>query len=556
QGRLEWVFLGLMIGVSTVLTVLQFRWTGEVAEAELARLNDAIAEQSGWFAAEAGRELGEVLRALRPVAGESDDAWVAKIKKARQDGLLPLLRRLALVRSEGGSSGVWTPDFDAGTLKRTEWPEEWAELQRSFGRDESGFGGRPPVLSSGGLQLVFPFMPEPQPADADRMRRPEPGELREAIEEAGWLVVQLDAGYIRDHWMPELTRRYLHFAGGQMCDVVVRAGDRAEDAVLYATSKIPAGARASLTMPVDFSLKNKGWRGFRGGPGASLWTVEIYRKPEALETVVGSTRRKNLLAAFLLNGLILAAGGLLVRQTRRSRRLAETQMHFVAGVSHELRTPLTVIRGAAHNIRRGIVHDPDRIVHYASLVESHATQLSHMVEQVLEFSRAGKDGAKSVFRPLSLEGVIRDAVLATATEIQTGHCVVEVETPSSPVWINGDGDALRQAFQNLLVNAAKHGGAGGWIGVTATAVAGGRTPRVEVRVMDRGPGIPAREQADVFKPFFRGERARSTQVRGSGLGLSLVKTAIEAHGGRIRISSEPGAGATFIIELPAAAAPS
>jgi signal transduction histidine kinase len=111
---------------------------------------------------------------------------------------------------------------------------------------------------------------------------------------------------------------------------------------------------------------------------------------------------------------------------------------------------------------------------------------------------------------------------------------------------------LRRLFQNLVANAAKHGGAGGFIGLTAALVNGSGPPSVEVRVTDRGPGIPESEQTDIFKPFVRGAAAQAAQIRGSGLGLSLVSEIVKAHGGTISVRSQPGAGATFIVRLPTA----
>lgn len=120
--------------------------------------------------------------------------------------------------------------------------------------------------------------------------------------------------------------------------------------------------------------------------------------------------------------------------------------------------------------------------------------------------------------------------------------------------ISGDAAALRRVFQNLLTNAARHGGSGGWIGLSAKAVNGAEA-MVEVRVADRGPGIPESEQVGIFKPFVRGSAAQERQIRGSGLGLSLVKEIVEAHNGVVLVRSQPGQGATFTVRLPSNPAP-
>jgi signal transduction histidine kinase len=271
-----------------------------------------------------------------------------------------------------------------------------------------------------------------------------------------------------------------------------------------------------------------------------------------LEAVVSASRQRNLTVAILVDLLILAAGGLLVRHTRHSRRLAEAQMSFVAGVSHELRTPLTVIRGAAHNLRRGVVQDPERVARYSDLILQHAEQLGAMVEQVLEFAGAQKNLPSSVREPVSISNVLHDALAAAAPDTEAAHCHVECRIPPSVPPVSGDAAALSRVFQNLVANAAKHGGAGGFIGLTAAFVNGSGPPSIEVQVTDRGPGIPECEQADILKPFVRGAAAQAAQVRGSGLGLSLVSEIVKAHGGTISIRSQPGAGATFTVRLPAA----
>jgi len=145
---------------------------------------------------------------------------------------------------------------------------------------------------------------------------------------------------------------------------------------------------------------------------------------------------------------------------------------------------------------------------------------------------------------------LQDAIAATKRDAEIAGCVVELSIPASLPEVSGDAAALRRVFQNLLTNAARHGGTDGWIGITAAAV-NGAEPMLEVRVADRGPGILENEQGEIFKPFVRGSAAQEKQIRGSGLGLSLVKEIVEAHGGAVLVRSQPGQGATFTVRLPA-----
>jgi signal transduction histidine kinase len=116
----------------------------------------------------------------------------------------------------------------------------------------------------------------------------------------------------------------------------------------------------------------------------------------------------------------------------------------------------------------------------------------------------------------------------------------------------GDPKALRHALENLVGNAAKYGARDvHWIGVFASKAEDDKTA-IEIRVADRGPGIPEHEQRRIFDPFFRGARAIQDQIHGAGLGLSLVKRIIEAHGGSVRVESAPMRGTEFIVRIPTA----
>lgn len=168
-----------------------------------------------------------------------------------------------------------------------------------------------------------------------------------------------------------------------------------------------------------------------------------------------------------------------------------------------------------------------------------------MVEQILALAGTQRSSAMQG-QPLSLVGVLNDAIAATAPETQAAQCAIEWEPPTALPMMSGDAAALRRVLQNLITNAAKHGGEGRWIGVTATNGNG----HIEVEVRDRGPGIPEAELAAIFKPFVRGERAQAAQVRGSGLGLSLVREIVVAHGGSGSVRNENGA--IFTVKLPVA----
>jgi signal transduction histidine kinase len=118
----------------------------------------------------------------------------------------------------------------------------------------------------------------------------------------------------------------------------------------------------------------------------------------------------------------------------------------------------------------------------------------------------------------------------------------------------GDAPALRSAVQNLVANAVKYGGRDRWVGIRAHHVRERRRSEVWITVSDHGPGIPAAELPHVFEPFYRGADALERQIHGNGLGLSLVRRIVTAHGGRVNVATKPGAGTAFTIALPVAQA--
>ncbi len=192
----------------------------------------------------------------------------------------------------------------------------------------------------------------------------------------------------------------------------------------------PDGATNNFEAPVKVPFNRQGRESdnLRRGPGAEFcWQLEVRPRLGAVEAVVDAARRRNLAVALLLNGLIFAAGFALLVHTRRSRALAQAQMAFVANVSHELRTPLTVIRGAGHNLLRGVAREPGQIEQYSRLIIQHAEQLTNMVEQILELAGARKNVSAAAREPVDIAGVLREAVAATRQDTEAARCEVQLE---------------------------------------------------------------------------------------------------------------------------------
>lgn len=267
-------------------------------------------------------------------------------------------------------------------------------------------------------------------------------------------------------------------------------------------------------------------------------------------------RRQRLLFAGLLAGAMSVAGiGLWQthRAFERQQRLAEVRSNFVSAVSHELRAPLASMRLLAEGMVQGRVEEPAKRREYAAFLLQETRRLAGLVENVLDASRIDQGRKRYEFAPLDLVRLVQESVRIPAPLAEDRGVRIEVRMKVQPGTsareIVGDALALQQALLNLLDNALKHAPRGSVVEVELERDAACELP-VRLSVRDHGPGIPREEQGRIFEPFYRlgGELRRETT--GVGLGLALVRHAVEAHGGRVSVVSQPGQGAIFRMEWP------
>ncbi len=564
QTSVEWGFVALLAGFCVVLSVLQYRWTGEVSRAEAEHLRAGINEQAQQFCRAFDSVLTESCQTLLPRDEALNDRnreaiHVERFQKWKSGNPRPLFSRLAVAASTPDGIQLFEQNQTNGRLVLMPWPPAWNSFHQ-FLSPRPG-NGPPPFESSSGTLIIFPVFRAPPgnngPSDTialsgDRGPHDDGGPRHGGGQphDIEWMIFELDTNYLCNTWLPELARNYLNPGERSLNDIVVKTLSSPR-AVIFTTAA-DATKISGSPVRVQFNQQGRDPENHRGPGGDLCWELLVSPHPGALEAIVATSHRRNLAVAFLLNGLIFAAGFALVRHTRRSRQLAEVQMNFVATVSHELRTPLTVIRGAGHNLLRGVAREPGQIEQYSRLIIQHAEQLTEMVEQILGLAGAKKNSSTGLREPVVMADILREAITATMPDAETARCEVHTEIPENLPTIVGDAPALRRVFQNLITNAAKHGGSGGWIGITALGKEDAKSPVLEIQVADRGPGIPASELPEIFKPFFRGAAAQARQIRGSGLGLSLVREIVEAHGGTVSAESPGGGGAVFTVRLPLA----
>lgn len=276
--------------------------------------------------------------------------------------------------------------------------------------------------------------------------------------------------------------------------------------------------------------------------------VHLTLRPEAAEKlVIGGLPRSRLP---LLLGLLALAGALTIvalYQLRREDELARLRSDFISGISHELRTPLAQVRMFAETLLLDRVRSDGERRRSLEIIDQEARRLTHLVENVLQFSRNERNVTRLSPEPTDVAAEVLDAVEAfepiaaargAALAVQLGdECECEV-----------DRAALRQVLLNFLDNAVKYGPTGQTITVGARCE--GRALRVWVD--DEGPGIPERDRARIWAPFQRLDRDANSAVAGSGIGLSVVRDLVVMHGGRAWVEAAPSGGSRFVIELPKA----
>jgi signal transduction histidine kinase len=290
-----------------------------------------------------------------------------------------------------------------------------------------------------------------------------------------------------------------------------------------------------------------------GPPGMSLgWSLWLRQTSDPVDAVVNSVRRRNLLISGAVLAMLMGAVWLLIQLTRSRNRYSEMQMEFVANVSHELRTPLTVIWTAAFNLRGKIAANPRHVERYGKLIQEESEKLSGIVERVLQFSGAKAGSMVRKLEPASLAEIVDAALASKKAQLEQAGCIIlERALDDNLPPVLADRMALQGAIENLIQNALKYGLEGGdWLRVAARFDAS--KSELVLTVADHGPGIPPEEQRKVFDAFYRGRRALEEQIHGTGLGLNLVRTIVEAHQGTITLESQLGAGTEFQIRLPAA----
>jgi len=298
--------------------------------------------------------------------------------------------------------------------------------------------------------------------------------------------------------------------------------------------------------------------------GKTLYAWRIQITPLNVDELRAQAETERLLGVLLIpvSTVIIAVGlGVVWLSMRAERRASQLKSDFIANVSHELKTPLSLIRMFAELLATGKHKGEGAGREYAGIITRESDRLAHLIDNVLDFARLERGKASYNFAEGRMQEVVERALEVCRFRLEKEKIRLRVEMADDLPLVRMDEDAMTLVLLNLVDNAAKYGGGeagegadgpveapAGEVWVKLSRVPGG----VALSVRDRGSGISSEDQKRIFERFYRADNARVRNVRGSGIGLSLVKHIAESHGGRVEVESAPGRGSTFTVFVPAA----
>jgi signal transduction histidine kinase len=277
------------------------------------------------------------------------------------------------------------------------------------------------------------------------------------------------------------------------------------------------------------------------------WKVAMFDPDgKSIEQLTGKEKRLYLMLFAGIIVVMLIGIILMVRAVIHESEISRLKSEFVSNVSHELKTPLALIRMFGETLDSGIVTDEKKRRKFYSIIRKESERLTHLINNVLDFSRMDAGVKEYNFRETDLVEVVRNSLEVYKFQISDNGFNIESDLPDESINLKIDRDAISQVLLNLLNNAVKYSDKGKYIGIKVSK----NSDFAMITVTDHGVGISKEELKKIFDKFYRVSTARTKETRGSGLGLTLSKHIVEAHGGTIEVESEVGKGSRFTVVLP------
>jgi signal transduction histidine kinase len=317
--------------------------------------------------------------------------------------------------------------------------------------------------------------------------------------------------------------------------------------VMLIAGMMVVGALVHISRSISVPLLNLADRMRRLAANDTAFDIPETERSDEIGEMAQATVvfRNNAIELMHSQRTLARQAALLEEQLAQEQRLALLQRNFVSMASHEFRTPLTIIDGHARRLDKMKDNVPPlEIGERAGKVRSAVLRMTHLIDNLLNSSRLIDGGAGLYSNPGEMDmAALLQEVCQLHREMVPGAQITE-RFASAPMPMIGDAKLLFQVFSNLLANAVKYSPAGGVIEVDA-GIAG---DEVAVTIADRGIGIPSRDFDRLFERYHRGSNVSG--IVGTGVGLYLVKMAVDLHGGRIEVISKEGEGSRFTIRLP------
>ena len=578
SSRMSLAVVSVLILLLAVLAALQYRWIAQLSEAEQASLQANLDRATAEYCEDFDREIARAFAVFdlgrHPDEEELPRLLADRLSDWRSTAVWPeMVGELVVVRLlETDEIILLCFDEASQSLPPCDAEDDLLPIRRGL-RDR---GPGVPIIA-GALPGLVLAIQEQGTADGEA-----PFGWRPPLDH---LVVRFDLGVITEEILPQLAGT--HFRDNVLLGyfLTVSSDDRPGETIFQTDSQNPLGAAEPDATELLFGLRSfpEFSRAARGDPRMrrppppgrrpervadrppqnppspelraraeeGRWVLAIHHPAGSLEAVVRNARWRNMAISLATLALLGVTTVLMLLSTRRAQRLARQQMDFVAAVSHELRTPLTAIRSAGQNLADGIIDDPDKVRSYGVLIEREGRRLTEMIGRVLTF--AGIRSGRQIYRMESADvaQIVRAALKDSSWVLEENGFEVVTEIAGDLPRVKGDAAALRQVIVSLIDNAVKYAAAGRWLGIRVGCEPEKGDGQVWISISDHGPGIPKKDLSQIFEPFHRGTDAVGSTIPGSGLGLAVVRSVVEAHGGSVDVASTSGVGATFTIRLPA-----
>lgn len=598
KSRLQIFLVVGLLALLGVLAALQYVWLGQISDAERERLQRVVKSDTERFAEDFNREINNAYFNFQTGAETWREKNFAEFNERykfwqSKTAYRDLIKNIYFTET-GADKPLLRYDAARGDFAPADWTEKLAALKppAAESSQKNIFGDIP--------ALILPIHETPAKIDRIIVSTPPPaGEKMppvEVLKKYGALIIELDAEVIKNRLLPDLAKKYFgeaddaefklavtdqnnqpvyqtaevgsgdasakifnlapdNFIFFANRDLISRSPGEKRSVVLSTSTverKTAEPASVNTNSRVELKVMNgeqpSRFRVFESGDRSpeGVWTLSVRHRAGSLEQFVSGTRRKNLGISFGILGLLAVSVVLIFVSAQRAKMLAQRQIDFVSSVSHEFRTPLAVIYSAGENLADGVAREGAQVSRYGSLIKAEGKKLSGMVEQILEFAGANAGRKKYDFRETEIKEVVENALAECRALIDEKGFRVETDVAENLPRLRADKTALTQAIQNLIANSLKYSNGEKYLKISARN--GGE--RLKIAVEDRGIGIAPPDLKHIFEPFYRAKAVVDEQIHGSGLGLSIVRETVKAHGGEIRAESEVGKGSKFTIELP------